>query len=144
MVRLISDHEQVMDLLIVHFKVAHLYVTFDLWYNDQKASIDVTRTHIRSSAFIQRFYLFVFHGGQFRKKLITETWDYTFLFSKAHHPKQQWFQTNQTDSWLIPICDKHTTQYTQTASCRGEECQWNEEWNKSSAHVYDFPEPVWP
>lgn len=25
-----SGHQQVMDLLIVHFKVAHLYMTFDL------------------------------------------------------------------------------------------------------------------
>lgn len=32
MVRLISGHQKVMDLLIIHFKVAHLYMTFALKY----------------------------------------------------------------------------------------------------------------
>lgn len=32
MVRLISGHQKVMDLLIIHFKVAHLYMAFALKY----------------------------------------------------------------------------------------------------------------
>lgn len=32
MVWLISGHQKVMDLLIIHFKVAHLYVAFALKY----------------------------------------------------------------------------------------------------------------
>lgn len=39
LVWLISGHQQVMDLLIVHFKVAHLYMTIYLKYN-QKGSSD--------------------------------------------------------------------------------------------------------
>lgn len=32
MVRFISGHQKVMDLLIIHFKVAHLYMAFALKY----------------------------------------------------------------------------------------------------------------
>lgn len=31
-------------------------------------------------------YLFISHGRQSGKKLVTEAWDHTLLFSKAHHP----------------------------------------------------------
>lgn len=33
MVRLISGHQEIVNLLVVYFKVAHLYMTFDLKYN---------------------------------------------------------------------------------------------------------------
>lgn len=56
LVWLISGHQQVMDLLVVRFKVAHLYMTFDLKYNNPKGSLDVTTRnkkiiHVHSQIF---------------------------------------------------------------------------------------------
>lgn len=39
LVWLISGHQQVMDLLIVDFEEAHLYMTFDLKYNNPEGSL---------------------------------------------------------------------------------------------------------
>lgn len=41
LVRLISGHQKVMDLLIIHFKVAHLYMAFALKYINPNRSANL-------------------------------------------------------------------------------------------------------
>lgn len=77
------------------------------------------------------FYLLILHGCQLCKKLMTESWNDPFLFSKTHHPKQS-FQTSYTDFPLISLNKLHLV-FQVKAGILGEDTD-----------VYDFPEPVWP
>lgn len=51
MVWLISGHQKVMDLLIIHFKVAHLYMVFALKYINPNRPVNLSNWRQNSFAF---------------------------------------------------------------------------------------------
>lgn len=69
LVWLISGHQQVMDLLVVHFKVAHLYMTFDLKYDNPKGSLDATIRKKKDYSCAQSNLSFCGVFSRFKKKL---------------------------------------------------------------------------
>lgn len=72
LVRLISGHQKVMDLLIIHFKVAHLYMAFALKYINPNRSANLLNGRQNSFAFsllLRLFTLFKYEISPFHFSL---------------------------------------------------------------------------